>query len=69
MPVMEPSRAVFLSYGTGDAWSVSEHVVRVRPANRFDPFIVRYKDDPRFAAFCRKVGLPAPKKATAHESS
>jgi TolB-like protein/tetratricopeptide (TPR) repeat protein len=25
-----------------------------------DPFIVRYKDDPRFAAFCKKVGLPAP---------
>jgi TolB-like protein/Flp pilus assembly protein TadD len=25
-----------------------------------DPFILRYKDDPRFAAFCRKVGLPAP---------
>jgi len=26
----------------------------------FDPFITRYKDDPRFAAFCRKVGLPTP---------
>jgi Tfp pilus assembly protein PilF len=26
----------------------------------FDPFILRYKDDPRFAAFCRKVGLPTP---------
>ncbi len=24
----------------------------------FDPFILRYKDDPRFAAFCKKVGLP-----------
>jgi hypothetical protein len=24
------------------------------------PFIRRYKDDPRFAAFCRKVGLPTP---------
>jgi len=24
----------------------------------FDPFILRYKDDPRFSAFCRKVGLP-----------
>ena len=24
----------------------------------FDPFILRYRDDPRFAAFCRKVGLP-----------
>jgi TolB-like protein/Tfp pilus assembly protein PilF len=26
----------------------------------YDPFILRYKDDPRFAAFCRKVGLPTP---------
>jgi hypothetical protein len=24
----------------------------------YDPFILRYKNDPRFAAFCRKVGLP-----------
>lgn len=24
----------------------------------YDPFIVRYKVDPRFAAFCEKVGLP-----------
>jgi TolB-like protein len=24
----------------------------------YDPFIRRFKDDPRFAAFCRKVGLP-----------
>ena len=23
-----------------------------------DPFILRYQDDPRFAAFCKKVGLP-----------
>jgi Tfp pilus assembly protein PilF len=26
----------------------------------YDPFILRYKVDPRFAAFCRKVGLPTP---------
>ena len=31
----------------------------------FDPFILRYKDDPRFAAFCRKVGLPVPGEAMA----
>jgi len=31
----------------------------------FDPFILRYKDDPRFAAFCRKVGLPVPAEASA----
>jgi TolB-like protein/Tfp pilus assembly protein PilF len=25
-----------------------------------DPFIMRYANDPRFATFCRKVGLPTP---------
>jgi TolB-like protein/Tfp pilus assembly protein PilF len=29
----------------------------------YSPFILRYKDDPRFAAFCRKVGLPVPGEA------
>jgi TolB-like protein/Flp pilus assembly protein TadD len=35
----------------------------------FDPFILRYKDDPRFAAFCRKVGLPVPGEALAGKST
>jgi serine/threonine-protein kinase len=26
----------------------------------YDPFLQRFRDDPRFAAFCRKVGLPPP---------
>jgi TolB-like protein/Flp pilus assembly protein TadD len=26
----------------------------------YDPFILRYKNDPRYATFCRKVGLPVP---------
>ncbi len=26
----------------------------------WDPFLLAYKDDPRFAAFCKKVGLPVP---------
>jgi TolB-like protein/lipoprotein NlpI len=30
-----------------------------------DPFILRYRDDPRFAAFCKKVGLPATTDAVA----
>jgi len=33
-----------------------------------DPFILRYKDDPRFAAFCRKVGLPVPGEAGGHQT-
>ena len=30
-----------------------------------DPFILRYRDDPRFAAFCKKVGLPTTTEAKA----
>ena len=30
----------------------------------FDPIVLRYRDDPRFVAFCRKVGLPLPGTAT-----
>lgn len=26
-----------------------------------DPLMLRYQDDPRFAAFCRKIGLPVPR--------
>jgi TolB-like protein/tetratricopeptide (TPR) repeat protein len=31
----------------------------------YDPFILRYHDDPRFAAFCKKVGLPTTTDAVA----
>ena len=34
----------------------------------YDPFIRRFKDDPRFAAFCRKVGLPVSREASAIKS-
>jgi TolB-like protein/Flp pilus assembly protein TadD len=37
------------------AWSSRDSGVQ---ALLYDPFLLRYKDDPRFAAFCRKVGLP-----------
>ncbi|MGA7540727.1 MAG: TIR domain-containing protein [Steroidobacteraceae bacterium] len=33
-----------------------------------DPFILRYKHDPRFAAFCHKVGLPVPGEAGTRNS-
>lgn len=33
----------------------------------YDPMILRYRADPRFAAFCRKVGLPATTDAVAME--
>ena len=31
----------------------------------FDPFILRFRDDPRFVAFCKKVGLPTTTTAKA----
>ncbi|HEY6985013.1 MAG TPA: hypothetical protein VH375_02940 [Rhodanobacteraceae bacterium] len=31
----------------------------------FDPFLLRFRDDPRFAAFCKKVGLPTTTEAKA----
>ena len=31
----------------------------------YDPFLLRYFDDPRFAAFCEKAGLPATTEAKA----
>ena len=35
----------------------------------WDPFLQRYKDDPRFAAFCRKVGLPVPGATSSRKST
>jgi TolB-like protein/Tfp pilus assembly protein PilF len=35
----------------------------------WDPFILRFKDDPRFAAFCRKVNLPVPGQTSASKST
>ncbi|MEO6971276.1 MAG: hypothetical protein ABI217_10320 [Chthoniobacterales bacterium] len=31
----------------------------------YDPFLLRYKDDPRFAALCRKMRLPTPAEIAA----
>jgi TolB-like protein/Flp pilus assembly protein TadD len=39
------------------AWSYRDPAVHNLP---YDPFIRRFKDDPRFIAYCRKVGLPVP---------
>ena len=31
----------------------------------YDPLILRYRNDPRFAAFCRKIDLPTTTDAVA----
>ena len=31
----------------------------------YDPFLLRYKTDPRFAVFCKKIGLPTPAEVAA----
>ena len=43
------------------AWSARDSGIQYL---LLDPFILRYRDDPRFAAFCRKVGLPTPREVT-----
>ncbi|MGH8230969.1 MAG: tetratricopeptide repeat protein [Steroidobacteraceae bacterium] len=35
----------------------------------YDPYFVRYRTDPRMAAYCTKVGLPTPAQAAAAASS
>jgi len=35
----------------------------------YDPFILRYKTDPRFAAFCRKAALPVLTEAPARTTT
>jgi TolB-like protein/Tfp pilus assembly protein PilF len=43
------------------AWSLRDPGIQYL---LLDPFILRYRDDPRLAAFCRKVGLPTPREVT-----
>jgi TolB-like protein/Tfp pilus assembly protein PilF len=53
------------------AWldrALSNHDSNI-PTILFDPIILRYKDDPRFAALCHKVGLPSPGEVPARKST
>jgi TolB-like protein/Tfp pilus assembly protein PilF len=45
------------------AWSARDSGIQYL---LLDPFILRYRDDPRLAAFCRKVGLPTPGEIKGH---
>ena len=46
------------------AFAWLDHALAVRDPGvtqvLYDPVLLAYKDDPRFTAFCRKVGLPVP---------
>jgi hypothetical protein len=46
------------------AWANRDNNISIL---HYDPFLPRYKDDPRFAAFCQKVGLPTPAEVAASE--
>ena len=46
------------------AWSSRDSTIN---SLLVDPILLRFKDDPRFAAFCHKVGLPVPGKAPARK--
>ncbi len=48
------------------AWANRENSVCVV---YYDPLLLRYKSDPRFAAFCRKIGLPTPAEVAAEPKS
>lgn len=48
------------------AWSSHDAGIAIM---LYDPLILRYKGDPRFAAFCRKVGLPVPAAKPARKSA
>jgi TolB-like protein/Tfp pilus assembly protein PilF len=48
------------------AWSNRDNNITIL---YYDPFLLLYKDDPRFAALCKKMGLPTPAEvATATKS-
>jgi hypothetical protein len=44
------------------AWADRESTVCVI---YYDPLVLRYKNDPRFAMFCKKIGLPTPAEVAA----
>jgi tetratricopeptide (TPR) repeat protein len=44
------------------AWAQHDNNVSIL---YYDPFLLPYKNDPRFAMFCRKIGLPTPTEVAA----
>jgi TolB-like protein/Flp pilus assembly protein TadD len=52
--------------GLDRAWAQHDNNISIL---YYDPFLLRYKDDPRFAAFCREVGLPTPAEVASGSKS
>ena len=48
------------------AWSIRDNGISDL---LYDPFILRFRADPRFSAFCRKVGLPPPREISGRAST
>jgi TolB-like protein/Tfp pilus assembly protein PilF len=44
------------------AWAERDNNVTIL---YYDPFLLRYKGDPRFAVFCKKMGVPTPEEVAA----
>jgi len=44
------------------AWSIRDTNIRLL---MYDPLLLRFRDDPRFIAFCEKIGLPPPSESEA----
>ena len=42
-----------------------KHMSQVRQYLLNDPLILRFRDDPRLIAFCKKIGLPSPAETDA----
>lgn len=58
MPLVR-GREKAAAYANSSAYQIARvYALRNDPAAIFEWLILRYKDDPRFAAFCRKAGLP-----------
>ncbi|MGB0135251.1 tetratricopeptide repeat protein [Dokdonella sp.] len=68
---LNPEDLVLLYALRGDADQMLEWLQRVSPTSRStlfllaNPFILRFRDDPRLAAFCTKIGLSPPDSSEA----
>ena len=46
-------------------WNMPKGVSLVRQSLLYDPLVLRFRKEPRFIAFCKKIGLPPPSESEA----